>query len=240
MRTATLDHEADAAAARAKLAKRDSHTPRPRPSSICGAEKRDGNPCQREAGWGTEHRSVGPCKSHDRGWAVMRADTRVDRYARPLLAQLTGYDIDVNPMDALLMCVRIAAAEVAYFSVRIGQLDESDLSARASMKRSTITERGGSVTKSIVRIEGDEELHLWVKARRQSALDLAHFSKMAIDAGVDERMVRVQESVGESLAAAVRGILDELGLSREQLDRAPDIVRRNLRLLQAESSTEES
>ena len=36
--------------------------------------------------------------------------------------------------------------------------------------------------------------------------------------GAGRRAVRVHESVGASLAAAVRGILDELGLSREQLD----------------------
>lgn len=219
-------------AARAKLAKRANGIERQQPATVCGADKGNGDLCKRAAGWGTEHVGVGPCRSHDKGWAAMRADTKVERYARPLLAKLTGYDIDVNPMDALLMCVRISAAEVAYFSERIGLMDEDDLIVKGTVKRTSITERDGVTTKSIHQHEGHEDLHLWMKARRQAQRDLAHFSKMAIDAGVDERMVRVHESVGESLATAVRGILDELGLSRDQMERAPDIVRRNLRLLQ--------
>lgn len=229
------DHVANEAAARAAARRSGTRAPSAPPSASCGAVKPNGDLCVREAGWGTEHRGVGPCKTHDKGWAAMRADTKVEKYARPLLAKLTGYDVDVNPMDALLMCVRISAAEVAYFSERIGQLSEDDLMVRPTMTRTTAKQKGGDTEKSVVRIEEHEELNLWVKARKASLRDLAHFSKMAIDAGVDERMVRVHESVGESLAQALRGILDELGLSREQLDRAPDIVRRNLRLLQAGS-----
>lgn len=161
----------------------------------------------------------------------MRADTKVERYARPLLAKLTGYDVDVNPLDALLMCVRISAAEVAYFSERIGQLQEADLVLRPTVTRTTVKQKGEDVEKHVVRVEQEEELNLWIKARKASLRDLAHFSKMALDAGVDERMVRVQESVGEALAGAVRSILDELRLTPEQREDAPGIVRKHLRLI---------
>ena len=172
---------------------------------------------------------MGPCKSHDSGWAVTRGDTKVDRYARPLLAKLTGYDVDVSPMDALLMCVRISAAEVAYFTERMAALGEDALVLRPTVTRTTVKQKGTDTEKQVVRIEREEELNLWMKARRQSQRDLAHFSKMALDAGVDERLVRVQESVGEALAGAVRSILDDLRLTKEQQDAVPDIVRRHLR-----------
>lgn len=199
--------------------------------AICGADTAKGTPCRKEAGWGTEHPGVGPCKSHDTGWAVMRADTKVERYARPLLAKLTGYDVDVNPMDGLLMCVRITAAEVAYFSERIAALGEEAIVMRPSVTRTTVKQKGTETEKQVVRVEREEELNLWMKARRASMRDHAHFCKMALDAGIDERMVQVQESVGEALAGAVRSILDDLRLTKEQREHAPEIVRRHLRLI---------
>jgi hypothetical protein len=226
------DHAARAAAARANAGKVKPRGRRVDYGAICGADTAKGTPCKRTPGEGTEHAGVGPCKTHDKGWGPMRADTKVEKYARPLLAKLTGYDVDVNPMDALLMAVRITAAEVAYFSERIGQLEEHQLSQRTTIKRSTVTDKGGGkVEKSIVQVEGTEELTIWMKARKQSIRDMAHFSKMAMDAGVEERMVRVAESVGEALAAAVRGILDDLGLSNEQREQAPALVRKHLRLI---------
>lgn len=199
--------------------------------AICGYETAHGQPCKNAAGQGTEHVGAGPCKTHDKGWAAMRGDTKVEKYARPLLAKLTGYDIDVNPMDGLLMCVRITAAEVAYFSERIGQLEESALVLHPAVTRTTVTEKGGKIEKSVVKVQKPEELNLWLKARKQSMRDHAHFCKMALDAGVEERMVRVAEGVGEALASAVRGILDELVLTKEQRDKAPEVVRKHLRLI---------
>lgn len=199
--------------------------------AICGADTKRGTPCKNAPGEGTEHPGVGPCKSHDFGWATQRADTKVERYARPLLAKLTGYDIDVNPMDGLLMCVRITAAEVAYFSERIAALGEEAIVMRPSVTRTTAKQKGKETEKQVVRVEREEELNLWMKARRASMRDHAHFCKMALDAGIDERMVRVQESVGEALAGAVRSILDDLRLTKEQRDIAPEIVRRHLRLI---------
>lgn len=38
----------------------------PESVSICGAETKKGTPCQRPAGWGTDHPSVGACRQHER------------------------------------------------------------------------------------------------------------------------------------------------------------------------------
>lgn len=203
---------------------------RMRTGAVCGYENKNGKTCQREAGWGTEHFGAGPCRSHDYGWANKRGESKAE-YARPLLAKLTGYDIEVNPMDALLMCVRIAAAEVAYFSQKIGDLDEKDLVDNPIVTHSSVKEKNGVVTKNITKISGREELSLWIRARKESLNDLARFSKMALDAGVEERLVRVSEAIGETIAMAVRGILDDLVLSPEQKNNAPEIVRKHLRLL---------
>ena len=145
--------------------------------------------------------------------------------ARPALALLVGHQIDVSPMDALLMCVRITAAEVTFFSSKIAEMEAKQVIQRP---RAEQLDRDGRVHD----LRAQKQLNIWVRERRKSVADLARFSKMAIDVGVEERMVRVAERVGESLAGFVKGLLTDLQLSEEQEERAPEIVRRHLRVLQ--------
>jgi hypothetical protein len=56
----------------------------------------------------------------------------------------------------------------------------------------------------------------------------ANFASKAVAAGLNERMVRLAERQGELLAQVIRGDLDELGLSAEQKQLAPEVVRRHL------------
>jgi hypothetical protein len=56
----------------------------------------------------------------------------------------------------------------------------------------------------------------------------ANFASKAVAAGLNERMVRLAERQGELLAQVIRGVLDELGLSAEQKQLAPKVVRRHL------------
>jgi hypothetical protein len=50
---------------------------------------------------------------------------------------------------------------------------------------------------------------------------------MAVAAWLNERMVRLAERQGELLAQIIRGVLDEFGLSPEQRQLAPEVVRRH-------------
>jgi hypothetical protein len=147
--------------------------------------------------------------------------------ARPSLELLVGHKVDINPMEALLMCVRITAAEVAYFSSRIGELDDNQITVRPRQEQ--IAQKDGVA----IDLRQTKELNIWIRARKESMRDLARFSKMALDAGVEERLVRVAESVGDSIAKAIRSILDDLDLSADQAEQAPEIVRKHLRLLSA-------
>jgi hypothetical protein len=56
----------------------------------------------------------------------------------------------------------------------------------------------------------------------------ANFASKAVAAGLNERMVRLAERQGELLAQVIRGVLDGLGLSAEQKQLAPEVVRRHL------------
>jgi hypothetical protein len=57
----------------------------------------------------------------------------------------------------------------------------------------------------------------------------ARFAKLALDAGIAERQVRLAEAQGALVASAVQRILDALGLSAEQRALVPVVVPRELR-----------
>lgn len=129
-------------------------------------------------------------------------------------------------MEALLMCVRITAAEVNYYSAQIAELDPDFVLERPS--REAI---GGK--DAVVRDLRDvEQLNIWIRCRQKAILDLARYSKMSIDAGVAEKLVKVAQGVGESFGRAIKAMLTELDLTDDQWEKAPSIVRRQLLLLE--------
>jgi len=141
-----------------------------------------------------------------------------------------GQALDVDPMDALLWCVRITAGEVAYATEKVQALREEDEIVRQETR--VLREGGGPMVADEETHTGPEELNLWIKVRQASTERLAKFAKMALDAGVAERQVRAAEFAGEGLASAIRSILVGLDLTYEQELRAPDLVREALETLE--------
>lgn len=198
---------------------------RAKTGAICGATKKNGQRCVLDAGWGTDHPGVGACKHH-----LGNAKDTIKPAAPQALSILARGHIDVSPMEALLMCVRITAAEVTYFSSKISELEEADVVERPRVESMT---KDGYVED----LQQQKQLNIWIRERQRSLLQLARFSKMALDAGVEERMVRVAERVGSQIAALIRGVLDDLQLTEAQRETAPAIVRRHLRLLEGVQET---
>jgi hypothetical protein len=56
----------------------------------------------------------------------------------------------------------------------------------------------------------------------------AKHAKLALDAGVKGRRVRIAEAQGELLASVIKAILGDLGLNKNEQTDAPAIVRRHL------------
>jgi len=56
----------------------------------------------------------------------------------------------------------------------------------------------------------------------------ANHAKLALDAGVEERQVRIAEQQGELIALVIRSIRGDLGLNSKQQSEAPAVVRRHL------------
>ena len=140
-----------------------------------------------------------------------------------------GAAIDIDPHEALMTCVRIAAGEVAYCTQKIATLHEDDALGHPETRTvREFTNDDGQVYETEERKFAPVAVHVWISVR-QGALDrLARYSKMALDAGVEERKVRLAEQWGERLARLLHNVLEDLDLTPKQKKRAPEVIQRHL------------
>lgn len=210
------------------------------PKLVCGASrtKAGGQPCQKQAGWGTPTLGFGPCRLHS-GMTPDQRQASAAAMARAHVASLIG-PIELEPHEALQMAIALTAAEVHFFNERIAELGVDDIAGQATV---TTTRRGAADDGGESEPAGDvvevrqlpPSLHIWVKARADAIDRLARFSKMALDANVDERRVRVQEIQLDRLAAVVNAVMRDLaqaGLSAELRALAGDSFKRHRGLLE--------
>lgn len=195
----------------------------------CGAKNRgNGQPCQQPAGAGTQHVGFGYCRRHGGNTrSQILGAAKLEAKARSLAPM--GPEITVDPYDALLRCIWISAGEVQYCTDRIAELADGDVLVR-------FREQQDGTEGSYVKTSSDVGLHAWVSARRNALDSLARYSKMAIDAGVAERQVALAERVGVMIGTLVAAVLDELELTAGQRLIAPDVVRRHLTQIAAQSA----
>lgn len=106
----------------------------------CNVSRKGNRPCRRGAGWGTTHPGRGPCKLH--GGATRN---HVKRYARLDAVEqarkfLDDPELDIDPLEAALVNVRIGASLVRFQQAKMRALeqitpdDEADL--REALKTS--------------------------------------------------------------------------------------------------------
>jgi hypothetical protein len=186
-------------------------------SSTCGARRRDGDVCLQRAGWGTDRVGYGTCKLHGgstRNGNVRAAKLREADHVRDV-GVVMGLPVEVDPLEALMQCLYIAAGEVEYCGARLARL-------------STEEELALGVPSS--------EARFWIAARSESVDRLARLAKMAIDAGVSERQIASAERLGQLIGELVRGVLGDLDLSEDQQAAAPGLVRRHLKLTSPDRS----
>jgi hypothetical protein len=129
--------------------------------------------------------------------------------------------LDVTPWEGLLTAVKIAAGRVAFCEAKLA----SAYSDRQLEPPHEAFGQAGSVDA--------DNLHYWVKQAELWHDKLARVSKLAIDAGVAERLVRQLELEAQLMLRATSLTFDELGLSDEIRERALGIMSRNLLQLEA-------
>lgn len=160
--------------------------------------------CTHYAGAGTSHRGVGRCWQHG-------GNTEAGiREAAWIVGHAFARALECTPWEGLLQAVKIAAGRSAFCEAKLATAtDDEDLVP------------GG-------------RLWEWVKLASEWHEKMAKVSKLAIDAGVAERLVRQLELEATLMLRATRLTLAELGLSDEQQEHALGIMSRNLLALEAE------
>lgn len=178
-----------------------AHTPEQRDRhALCGARKKNGDPCRNFAGQGTEHFGVGRCSRHLGNTKNHRVHA-VKEEAQKRSIQF-GEPIEVSPAEALIATVHLSAGHLQFL--------RDELAAH--------NDRGS--------FDGQVLLRQYNEERDR----LTRTSKLACDAGVAERIVNLAEQHGEALAQILRAIFDDddLGLTASQREQLPTVLRRHL------------
>lgn len=227
-----------------ELAAKASPSKRPKLDVAAFCNARMTNPrakhpqCRKPAGWGTRHEGVGYCKDHGGNSPAGLKNAARTRGRQIIAARKAEYDLmevdhpdfrpegkfggdryitNVTAEEALLEEVRRSVAMVRWLEERIGQWDATVLPELVSE-----TSRGAASST-------DEAA--WLLLYREERAHMVKTSKLAIDAGIAERMVRIAEDQGRLLAQAIKAVLAALNLSPDQARQVPLVVPGILRSL---------
>lgn len=173
----------------------------------CGATTKQLTKCKLPRGFGTDHEGIGYCKYHG-GTTINHRKAAVRQEAI-----IMGAPLDINPLDAMIWCIRITAGEVKWLSEKIAELDDTE----------AISEN---------QILGDM-FHLYIRERADRVERLTSYSEKSIKLNLTERAIKLQEQYGQMIAALLKGILLDLQLTKEQREQAPFIVARWLGKVEA-------
>jgi len=177
-----------------------------RAAGICGAMTKTGGWCQLKSGYGTTHPGIGRCKYHG-GANPNNKKAAIKKEA----VEFMGAPIDINPLDAIIWCIKITAGEVQWLSDEIAKVTEEEWYEHTVVGK---------------------QMHILQRARADAQDRLVRYSKDAISLGLAERAIRLAEQFGSTIARLLEGIQRDLVLTPEQAQRWPLIVRKHLIIME--------
>jgi hypothetical protein len=203
--------------------------------ALCEAKLRTAiGTCRKGAGWGTDHLGFGRCSLHagnTRNHILHSAQLE----AQALSQRVMGVSVHIEPEDALQVCINLTHGEILYCDKRIAELDDTTATVATSSERQhQELDRFGDVHELRDHTtESTALLHVWITTRQGAVDRLARYSKMALDAGVEERRVRLDERQTELIAGAVLAVVHQLGsLSDDDRVRVPALLAEHVGRLQ--------
>lgn len=131
-----------------------------------------------------------------------------------------GGALEITPEAALLQEVHRTAGHVSWLGLEVEQIEKANLVGPVGSE---------GTNDSGVTFHPGYKPSVWIELYQSERAHLARVCKMAIDAGIAERQVRIAEQQGEMLAGAIRAILEDLGVAGHP--KAPEVVRRHLMAL---------
>jgi hypothetical protein len=162
--------------------------------------------CPRKAGARTDHEGVGLCWEHGGHTGKGKVQGAI------LMAHAYADELDVTPWEALLSQVRLLAAQVEWLKDKV---------QKAEFLRQEDALR-----------PSDPDFH-WVVMLEARGDRLAKVSKMAIDAGVAERLVRQVELEAAHMFTAALAGLEAAGITGDQRDKMLETMAGKLLELEA-------
>lgn len=167
----------------------------------------------------------------------------------PTIAALTPEQALLEEVRRSAAMVRFLEERIARWNLDAVQTATIEKFVVASQKRRdhdgfTLRERAQSFLESLGHEDPDSPNHLpalmvtnqttgisaftdareWLYLYREERMHLAKVAKMAIDAGVAQRLVSIAEDQGRILSAAIRAVLGAINLSDEQAALIPQVV----------------
>jgi hypothetical protein len=160
----------------------------------CGAKTQNGGKCRNPAGFRTEHPNFGNCFKHS------GATTNGNKAAARAQVMAMASEADAEPSEVLLKAIRCDWGAVQYVQARLADLNVQILEAESAEDRESAVQQMG----------------LWQQAYGDWVDRSAKRAKMALDAGVQERQIRLSEMIGAQFAMALQGIRQGLNLTPAQ------------------------
>lgn len=182
------------------------------PAVHCGSKTQKGTPCTQRKGARTSHKGEGRCWKH--GGASPQAEFAGQLVIARREAQVMGLPLDIDPIEAMLQLIKIAAGEVRYCSERVAELEDKD--AAGPVKTVTVRPRKkaggaeGMTTSTEIQL-GPPALHVWIRARNEAMDRLFGYTKAAIAVGIAERRIRIAQAQAANVAEAMRLFARALG-----------------------------
>ena len=211
-------------------------------SRYCNALKRNGQRCRAGAGQWTDHSGAGNCKVHGGNMRANRlygARVLADRAARAALGRF-GVPIEIDPQEALLAMVWEAAGNVAWLGTQVQKMEEQDLLQPVGQPRDGLGKFRSPLIGDIIDAtrggefyESQEEVRAIVRLYGEWTDRLVKYSKAAIDAGIEERKVRVAEEQGKTIVLAVSNVLVQIGVPEDKILQARSLLAAEFRTLSA-------
>lgn len=186
------------------------------------------------------------CRVH--GGSSPQAKARAEAIAvrRRAAAMLTGYGIElhnVDPLTALSNEVSRAAAAVQFYGMLVAELRIPDAQQPMSELGDVVgvDDDGNPVLASNMAAvygrdhKGDGAPHVLVRLWNEERDRLARMCKMALDAGIDQRMIDLAESEARVVVEVIVAVIDapELGLDPAMREVGRRVAAERLRALQA-------
>jgi len=188
--------------------------------------------CGRRAGEGTNHYGVGLCSRH--GGLRFRGRTG----GAWLVGHAFARELDCTPWEGLLRAVRIAAGRVEYCQAVLGAAAH-DRELEGRVTRSEDGLMTDPDTGDPLGVGQFRDRSWWVTQSELWTDRLARYSKLAVDAGVAERLVAQVELDAQRIGRVLNASLGALaGLPEEVQLEARAAMRRELLLIEAEDRGE--